>query len=276
MLIRLMRACAPIAIQVVLASITLRLGIFLLELWSGMGAVGTSASASRLAEAPLFVTAAVSATLLPVIASSFALEPEKAFAAGRVALGIAAILLAPLCVVVTIYSHDIVTLIYTRTFLDAAVPLSIQIWATPVMLFNTILSTLVIAAGAERRLVRITVVMFIASVVLNVVCIRLWSIAGLAAAVVGTQLSGAICYVALCMKSWPAAIPSGWRRLLGVLALLYAIAWMTQRLPYALGVPLSVGAYLVMLFLTGLVRPDMWHVMVVWLRRAIGQVEEGA
>ncbi len=244
----LVREALPLALQLVLGVVVFRMDMFLLEAWKGMAEVGMYSSAVRLAESVTILGSALSTTLLPIASRMFVANPGRFGQGVRTAVTISALLMLPICILISFYSDAIISFVYSPQYLPAGKALSILIWASGFMIFNSAAATFLVASHKQWFLLRVNLCTLVLTLALNWVLIPPLSFVGASVATLGTQTLGAILYTSILLRSFHQTFPLAWKRigLVGVAFMILVI--FSTTLPILVGMTLAILAYPSLLF----------------------------
>ncbi len=239
----LLGQASPIAFQLVLGSMIFRMDVFMLAKWQGMEAVGMYSSAVRLAESVTLLGFVISTALLPVASQVFAPDHGRFEKGARNAFTLSALLMLPICILISSYSDGIFALVYPSQYFSANTALAILIWASGLMVFNSVAATFAVAARRQWLLFQINLGTFAFTLTANWLLIPSLSFLGASLATLGTQLLGAGLYAVALARSFKHVLPSSAKRL-GILGIAFTlVVSLFKSLPAPLGVILSILAY---------------------------------
>ena len=258
----LLREALPIALHLILGAIIFRMDIFFLADWKGMAEVGMYSSAVRLAESVTILGFAISTTLLPIASQVFATNPGRFSQGIQTIFKVTALLMAPICILVSSYSDAIVSFVYSSQYLAAGKALSILIWASGLMVFNSIAATFVVAARKQLWLLGVNLCTFALTLVLNWVLIPPLSFVGASIATLGTQMLGAVLYISILLRNFHQVLPSSLKQI-GLVGIVFMVVVLfSKTLPVLVGVALAILAYLPLILVFRVVS---WNdVKVLW------------
>ncbi len=176
----------PLAVASILNTIYFRADSFLISLFLTSAQVGIYGIAYKVIELtmsfPIFFMGAVYPLMCRVVEDPAKLH-DLTIKSTRL-LGMAA---APITVGVIILSSNISILLGGKAFIGAALPMSILMLGNYLIYFNAVYSSSLIAANYQKRLLRLTYITISTNIILNLVAIPLWGLAGAATSVVLTE-----------------------------------------------------------------------------------------
>ena len=190
----------PIGIGIVLSALYFRIDVFLLQIWSGTGAVALYNAVFRLVEALRLFPAAVMAVALPILCRATNARPL---------LGVSAIVTSfSFIVALALWfaADPLVPLVYGEQYADAVPAFQILVASFPLMSLNYALTHQLIGWNGHRAYAAICAAALVFNVALNARLIPEMSIAGAAWATFWTEaLLTAACAAAL----WNASATHG-------------------------------------------------------------------
>jgi O-antigen/teichoic acid export membrane protein len=182
----------PIGIGIVLSALYFRIDVFLLQIWSGTGAVALYNAVFRLVEALRLFPAAVMAVALPTLCRATTARPL---------LGVSAIVTSFSFVVALglwFAADPLVPLVYGEQYADAVPAFQILVASFPLMALNYALTHQLIGWNGHRAYAVICAAALVFNVALNARLIPEMSIAGAAWSTFWTEaLLAAGCTVTL-------------------------------------------------------------------------------
>jgi O-antigen/teichoic acid export membrane protein len=185
--LRLVAEAAPLGISALFVNAYYRLDTIVLRSFSGYSAVGFYSIAYRATESFLLLSTAFSTSIYPI------LSEQVRRGSGEVSLLFRRIFcpvvsaIALVALVVSIVSEPLIARFLPR-YLPSAIPIAILIWSTVFMFANSVTGTTINSLGWQRLFVRITGVNLTVNVILNLLLIPRWQIAGACVATVATEM----------------------------------------------------------------------------------------
>ena len=187
---------------------------------------GFYTSATTLARTPYFIFIALSATLLPSISKSIANNDSKLTNKYiNESLRYMLILLIPGALLVNATSNNLISLVYTAKYINAASSLSILIFGLSFLSVFVILNTIITASGKPKVSMIVALMMVPIDIVLNLTLIPIYELKGAALATTITAFIGlviAAAYVFMRFKTLMS--PISFVRISGASLIIYFIA----------------------------------------------------
>jgi O-antigen/teichoic acid export membrane protein len=178
----------PFAVQEIFTTLLARVDALILTVLVTQAALGAYGAAYRLFESTLFISYA----LVGAFAAMFTyLGPDTAPTLRSVfqrAIKLSLVLLMPAAIAFVVLAGPICELIYGAGFASATVPLRILGPGAVAMGLATLTTSLVLSRGDPRRIASLTGIMVAVNVVLNLVLIPLYGVAGAATAMLATEV----------------------------------------------------------------------------------------
>lgn len=241
----LVAASFPFAVQEILTVLIERIDAVMLSLLSGQAEVGLYGAAYRLFEASFFVSWSVTGAFSAMFTYLSRESVPSVQAVFQRAVKLLVVLLTPFAVVIGVLAEPIARLVFGPQFGPAAEPLRLLAPAIVLVGVVTLSTTLVLSRRGPGRMVRVTALMVVINVGLNLVLIPRFAGEGAAAAMLATE--GAFVAVTLLMAA-RAVGGLKWRQMLaGPLLAGLAMAvplWVLGSLP-GLAAVAGVATYLV-------------------------------
>lgn len=177
----------PFAVQDVFIVILFKLDAVLLSVLAAESAVGRYGAAYRLLEATLFVSYALNGAFIAMYAYLDAeTQPSIGAVFGR-SIKIAVAILMPAAVVMGVLAEDVSALIFGRELADAGAPLRLLAPVVVLLSIVTLCSSLISSQRSAGAIMRISAVMVVLNVVLNLVLIPRSEDIGAAVAMLATE-----------------------------------------------------------------------------------------
>lgn len=178
----------PVALSGVFLIIYNRVDILMLSFMKGDFAVGIYSAAFKLSEPFGMISFALISSLFPLMSKYFIHSDRMFRKTFLMGLKYLTILLVPICLIVTIFSRNLILLVYSFSFADSAVSLQILTWATFFASINYFLSFLLISVNKQKISTLIMGVCVLLNVVLNLILIPRYSYVGASFATVVTEI----------------------------------------------------------------------------------------
>ena len=231
-LARLLRESLPLAVSSAFISLYFRADSVMLQTIQGGRAAGLYGSVYRLFEAIMIVSAAYRSVVFPIMARVADGPRESLAVLCRKSIRVLVIFTVGIAVFFTFQARVVVTWLFGAPYAEAAPALAILLWALPGAFMA---DTLLHALTAQRRQVagtRVTAVVVVFNIALNLFLIPRLSFIG---AAVSTAMSETLCFTLLLLAlrrslpdvsfpraAWPALIAGG----VAALALTAASRWV--------------------------------------------------
>ncbi len=177
----------PFAVQEVFATLLARVDTLILSLLVTQAAVGRYGAAYRLFESTLFVSYALVGAFSAMFTYLRSDTSPTLRAAFERSIKLSLVLLTPLAVIFVVLAHPLCELVYGPKFASAALPLQILGPGVVPIGMIMLITSLVVAQGDPRRIVRVSGVMVAINVALNFILIPPYGVEGAAAAMLATE-----------------------------------------------------------------------------------------
>ena len=249
----------PFGITSVFTSIYFWIASIMLTFMSGSVAVGLFSSSQKLILVLSSVFMLISNAVFPVMSQLFVNDRIKLNALYQKMLKYMLILAFPIAVGVTIYSKDIINIIFGAEFLDAGLCLGVLIWATIFMFLSGTTSTLLNSINKQFFVTKVTMAGAIFSVVANIVLISMFSYVGASITSVLTELVVLILmFYALRNTEFKLDVGGKIKPIIQVVManIIMGLVLVYLNLPFLEGVVVSVVVYLILLFVTGAINKE--------------------
>lgn len=187
---------------------------------------GFYTSATTLARTPYFIFTALSATLLPSISKSTANNDLKLTNKYiNQSLRYLLLLLIPGAFLVSATSKNLIPLVYTAKYINAAPSLSILIFGLTFLSVFVILTTIIIASGKPKVSMIVALMLVPIDIVLNLTLIPIYELKGAALATTITAFIGLVIAASYVFKRFGTLMsPISFIRISGASLIIYFIA----------------------------------------------------
>lgn len=237
-----------------------KIDILMLERMVGQRSVGVYAAAYTLLENMEVVSMVFTAAFMPFLFRVLAVSREEAIGACRRSLGYLLAVGMPAAVILTLLSREVIGLLYGAQYAASGPALAILVWAAPLRYAFAVLATLLIAHDREGTGLVVGALGVPANVLMNLALIPLYAHAGAAAATVATEILMLILQVVFMMKYvGNVPVPEGLARLTFANLLLGLLLWAIRPLGLFPALAIALGAYLLLLRLTGFLTRERWE-----------------
>ena len=187
---RIVKFAAPIILFSLAFNLVVSLDLFFVKAILGEKVqAGFYTSAAALGKVPYFIFLALSDTLFPSIARSTSNKGSAELTKRYInqSLRYALMFLVPCSFIISATSRDLVTLVYTDRYLDAASSLSILIFGLTFLCLFIILTTVITASGKPRISLVMVLILLVVNILLNTTLVPIY---GLIGAAVATTITG--------------------------------------------------------------------------------------
>ncbi len=171
----------PIGLAATLTQLHVNAGAIMLGLVGTFESVGSYSAAYRLVFFLMILDRVFQTVFLPVVSRFLALRRERLGELTGVAIRLVLTAALPLCTGLTLLAQPILTLVFGSQYIAAAADLRIMAWMLPLSMLSSLAGSTLVGAGAERVLLRATVLGTLVSVTLAVIGVQ--SLGGRGAAV---------------------------------------------------------------------------------------------
>ena len=187
---------------------------------------GFYTSATTLARTPYFIFIALSATLLPSISKSIANNDSKLTNKYiNQSLRYMLLLLIPGALLVSATSNNLISLVYTTKYINAAPSLSILIFGLTFLSVFVILTTIITASGKPKISMIVALMLVPIDIVLNLTLIPIYELKGAALATTITAFIGLVIAASYVFKRFGTLMsPISFVRISGASLIIYFVA----------------------------------------------------
>jgi O-antigen/teichoic acid export membrane protein len=226
-----LRACIPIALSTLLASVYLRVDQVLLHRLASDKVLGFYAAAVKVSELFEMLPAALLSSLFPVLALAandpqrMAVHTDRIF---RYVMGAAGLL----CTLICVGSGLTIRILYGAQFAPSARLLSVLIWSEFAVFFGTAVVSLLLARGLQYYLIYPTVAGAVVNVLLNLLWIPRYAAVGSAWATL-VSYTIAWCVVLLGFVATRGMVWEGLRKAIPVVLWSVGVAVIAGWLPWS-------------------------------------------
>ncbi|MCX7698059.1 MAG: oligosaccharide flippase family protein [Candidatus Goldbacteria bacterium] len=169
---------APLGISSIFITISNRISILMLAWMKSDYAVGIYSAAYKFVEISSFLAAMVTAPLIPIFAEKAKAHKESIRNISSIVFESIAIVLLPLGIICTVFSQEIITLIYGNKLLPSAEVFKILIWVCIIIFYSLLIASIVISIGVVRFAYWLGAAAAVLSTVLNYLLIPKFSYIG--------------------------------------------------------------------------------------------------
>ncbi len=241
----MLRGGLPFALTAIFVTIYFQIDSVMLSIMVGDESVGAYRSAYNLIFGLFIFSAAIVTTLYPFIARYHQTDRKLAVSVGQRAVRYSLMVGIPIALGCSLFSSEIMDLLYSDEYLNASITLSIIIWVLPMMYVTNILGHVLGAIQLQRMVVFVSIVNALFNVVLNLVLIPLYGQDGAALATVATEFLGLIILSIVVWSRFGRFVEFAVTgRILAASALLVPLYLFRDSLHFLAILPLAIFAYL--------------------------------
>ena len=197
---------APFLVTAMLGAAYFKADILLLSFLCGDLQVGYYSAASRLIESARFIPWALSFPLYPLLSKGFAEGRPEIHELQARAAGLLLAVGLPIAALSSVFSREIIMLLYGAEFAPAAAALKWLAWAVPLMYVNILFCFSAYAQDRQRQVMWLMSGMFVFNIGFNVWAIPAYGITGAAVSTVLTEVLALVFYSAVLLWK-PNALP---------------------------------------------------------------------
>ncbi len=249
----------PFGITSVFTSIYFWIASVILTFMSGSIAVGLFSSSQKIILVLSGLFALISNAVFPIMSQLFVDDRDKLNDLYKKMLKYMLIITVPVAIGSSIYSSDIIFIVFGAEYMEASLCLSVLVWAVIFTFLSGTTSTLLNAINKQFLVTKVAMVGAIVSVIFNVVLISLFSYVGASITSVITEF---VVFVLMLYSLHMTEFRLNIRKsVLPVVQVLMANVVMAAVLlyinvPFLFGVIVAVVVYLVALFVTGAINRE--------------------
>lgn len=185
----ILRTSVPLGVIFIVNNLYFKIDSILLFTMQGAAAAGIYAVAYKVLEVTIFIGSYFSSSLKTTLARNIESNPDSVRTTISRGLSILLFCAVPISVVSVAFAPQIVTFLSDASFVSGGSALIILSLALPLIYCDTLLGEVLVAKGANKLLVRISIVMLVLNVAANLVLIPRYSISGAAFATLFTEFS---------------------------------------------------------------------------------------
>ncbi len=249
------RAARPLVLHALLALLVFNCDLILLRFFRDASTVGFYAAAYTLVSFLSNMGVSFGYSLLPAYARLSARSDERD-ALYRSSLAQAAAATLPMAVGGTLVAGGLIALVFGSGYSASVLPLRILLWSVPAVWMRASVQMALVAQGRQRDVLRVTVIGAALTVVLDLLVIPRWGMAGAAVVTVTTEL------VRIALVMWwgrraglPLPSPARFARGLLASVAMGALVWVLSPRAHVLATVAAGGvAYAILLVMVGAVR----------------------
>lgn len=250
----LVRGGVPFALSTMFVTVYFQIDSVMLSKMVGDESVGLYRSAYNLIFGLFIFSAAIVTNLYPFIARYYQPDKSMAIRVAQRAVRYSLMVGIPVALGGTLFSSDVMALLYSREYLVASRTLSIIIWVLPIMYVTNILGHVLGAIHLQRTVLVITIVNAAFNIVLNLILIPLYSQNGAAVATVATEFLGLILLSSSVRHRFGPYLEFGAAgRILLASFVLVPLALLPNTVPFLVILPVAVILYAAAAILLGII-----------------------
>ena len=249
----------PFGITTVFTSIYFWIASIILTFVSGSIAVGLFSSSQKLILVLSGLFVLISSAVFPIMSQLFVDDKEKLNGLYNKMLKYMLIISVPVAVGTSIYSLDIINIVFGAEFLDAKMCLSILMWAVIFTFLSGTTSTLLNAINKQFLVTKVAMIGAVFSVIVNYVLILQYSYVGASITSVLTEFVVFVLMLyALRNTEFNLKFSVIIKPILQVILanIIMAVVLLYLHLPFLLGVIVAVIVYLIALFVTNAINKE--------------------
>jgi O-antigen/teichoic acid export membrane protein len=180
----------PLSLVALSSTIYFRIDSVLLSFIQGEAAVGWYNAAYKLIELLLFVPSVYTVAIFPVLSNYYSSSKKNLEFIYTKSYKYLFIVGIPIATTITVLAPEIILLLYQSGYTESILTLQILIWAIPLMFLSYTNAWIFISINKQNLLLKLTFVMMVANIILNLILIPQYSYLGAALATVITTLLG--------------------------------------------------------------------------------------
>ena len=249
----------PFGITSVFTSIYFWIASVILTFMSGSIAVGLFSSSQKIILVLSGLFALISNAVFPIMSQLFVDDRDKLNDLYKKMLKYMLIITVPVAIGSSIYSSDIIFIVFGAEYMEASLCLSVLVWAVIFTFLSGTTSTLLNAINKQFLVTKVAMVGAIVSVIFNVVLISLFSYVGASITSVITEFVVFVLMLySLHMTEFRLNIRKSVLPVVQVLManVVMAVVLLYIKVPFIFGVIIAVVVYLVALFVTGAINRE--------------------
>lgn len=232
-------------------SIYYRIDVMMLSLMKSVEVVGYYSAAYTLVGALEIIPRAILMSVFPLMSGYFKNSKDILEKIYEKSFRLMLIIALPIAIFVTVFSEEIILLIYNEAFLQSSFALSILIWSVVFLFINSLFANMMVAMGKEKMTAYTAGIMALVNIVLNYFLIPRYSYVGASIATVFTVFLGAAIYFFyiynnLIKRLFIAII----LKLIILNALFYTILITLKFMPFVLLIVVSAAIYIFLLLIS--------------------------
>jgi O-antigen/teichoic acid export membrane protein len=180
----------PLSLVALSSTIYFRVDTVILSLIQGEAAVGWYNAAYKLIELLLFIPSVYTIAIFPVLSNFYSSSKKNLELIYTKSFKYLFIVGLPIATTTTVLAQEIILLLYQSGYTESILTLQILIWSIPLMFLSYTNAWIFISINKQNLLLKLTFVLMVANIILNLILIPKFSYLGAALATVITTLIG--------------------------------------------------------------------------------------
>lgn len=257
--VELFKKGIPFSITAVFTSIYFWIALILLTYMSTSNEVGLFSSSQKLLLVLSALFALLSNAIFPVMSQLYSTDKEKLADLYKKLMKYILVMGVAIAVGTSIYSEEIIAIVYGSQYVVGSLSLTILIWAGVFMFITSIISTLLGAINKQYIVTKITIITVIISFIINYVFILYNSYIGASYATVLTEVILVILMlIPLRNTEFNISLKETVKPVVQVIIsnIIMAVVLIYLGLPFILAVPIAVVVYVIALLITGTINKE--------------------
>lgn len=198
---KLVLTSVPVGLALLFRTVYYRIDVIMISIMKSNRDVGYYSAAYNLLKGLEMIPTAFMLTLYPIMSYYFDTANEKLSELYEKSFKLFFIISLPIAIGTTVFSNEIIRLIYGDKFLPSALSLSVLIWAMVFSFSNNIFSNLLISMNKEKFTMYVSGLLGLVNIILNLAVIPTYSFVGASATTTFTEALGAVIFYAYIYKN---------------------------------------------------------------------------
>jgi O-antigen/teichoic acid export membrane protein len=265
---RLIRLGIPFGIISLALTITFSIDTVMLSKYQPAQVVGWYNAAYNLVFSLMFFFNGFKEAIVPSLSRTYVHDPTRVERWYHRSVKIILLISMPLAMGGMLVAYPLIRLMYTATFLPAALALQILIWDVPLLMFSAFCGNMTTIISEERAAARIYSINAVSNVVLNLYAISHFGLLGAAFVTVITDLIGGLqFYFFLRRKLHLPDMASVFARVLVAVSIMGVVVWLASHLNLFLMIGLGALVYCTLVLALKLLDRSEWLAIYGLLRK---------
>ena len=185
----------PLSFAIVFSTIAFRVDTVLLGILQGNIAVGWYSAGFRLIDFLLFIPVVYAGAIFPVLAKFHISSKDLLKILYGKSFKYLLVISIPIVAGTSILAQEIILLLFQNSYLQSIIALKILIWVIPFMFLINIFGVMFVSINKQNLMLKITFVVMILNIILNLIFIPLYSYVGTSIiSVITCVVESAICF----------------------------------------------------------------------------------